>query len=202
MTRVVLLNAPCRILLALIIFHTAADARSEPPAKTAENQVPVPPAQAEQIGKGEEFQRQTSSGHTRRERLRKRASNVADVRNPEPRSAETSQANIAQTLAVDRIGAVIRDALSLRKTLVVWLVEQSAEAAPLSQNMADQICRTLEDLSAGASLPQMAVIRYGSDVKVLTAEPTSDVATLRKALRSGSPQRRSLRENAAIYRCQ
>ncbi len=182
MTRIVLPIALCRIVLALAFLQTAAQANSEPGAKPAGSSIQVPPGQAEQIGKGEEFQRQTSSSNAHQKRLRERASGLADVRSSEPGSTETSQADVAETLAIDRIGAVIRDALSLRKTLVVWLVEQSAEAAPLSQSMADQICRTLEDLSAGASLPQMAVFRYSSDVKLLTAEPTSDVATLRKEL--------------------
>ena len=48
--------------------------------------------------------------------------------------------------------------------------------------MPDHICRILEEFSAGATLPQMAVISYGADPRFLISEPTSDVEKIRKAL--------------------
>ncbi len=102
----------------------------------------VSPAQAQQIGKGEEFQRQSPA--KARQNERERTWGIVEALNPEIAASSASNAGLAETKAIDQISAVVRDALSLRKTLVVWLVEQSAEAAPLSRNMADHICEDAE----------------------------------------------------------
>lgn len=169
------------LALLLTLASDVDDARSEPRPGATPNPVQVPAAQAEQIGKGEEFQRQAAQ----RAKPRERSAGIrADAQNPDSRSTSGSaNASLAETKAIDRIAAEIRDSLQLRKTLVVWLVEQSADAAPLTRNMADHIDRLFHDLRpAQPDQLKMAVIGYGAELKVLTPEPTSDVETLQTAL--------------------
>ena len=178
MSRVVWLKPVCYIVLALVFISADNFARSES-ASTAPSQVQVPPAQAEQVGKGEEFQRQAQQKPRQQPPPRGSPSGAA-AQAEQPNGS--SKASLAETKAIDRIAAEIRESLQLRKTIVVWLVEQSPEAAPLTRNMPDHICRILEEFSAGATLPQMAVIGYGPESRFLISEPTSDVEKIRKAL--------------------
>ena len=55
-------------------------------------------------------------------------------------------AGFGQQQVLAKITAEIRDALSLRKTLVVWLVEESSAAASLTEKLNDEIGRAMGEL--------------------------------------------------------
>ena len=98
---------------------------------------------------------------------------------PRPRS---TVAGFGQRQSLDRITAEIRDCMSLRKTLVVWLIEQTTASASLADSMADEIPPVLRDLrSSDPEQLQMAVVGYGNEVNLATPEPVHDAAQLQAA---------------------
>jgi hypothetical protein len=173
------------------------------PPETKPTEIRVPPAQAALVGAGEKQGKQSqqqpdvqspqppkskSSAATfpiaenpqskpRRDRLAARNSPEKD---PDVES-QKFKFNVHQ--AVDRIAAEIRDALSLRKTLVVLLVEQTAQANSLADRISQQMRPMAHDLCA--SYPgrfEMAVVGYGSDVNLITPVATADPDKLDDAL--------------------
>ena len=92
-------------------------------------------------------------------------------------------AGFGQQQAFDRIAAEIRDSLSLRKTLVVWMIEETSASASLAENVTDEINRIMRDLgSSNAGQLEMAVVGYGNEVNVATPEPAHDALQLQTAL--------------------
>jgi hypothetical protein len=110
-----------------------------------------------------------------------------------------SQFNVHQALI--RIAAEIRDALGLGKTLVVLLVEQTPDAGQLPDRMSEQMTRLSNMLCVtNPGRFEMAVISYGSTVKLLTAGATGNVDQLDQALsslkRSDSDAEKTAESNA------
>jgi len=153
--------------------------------------IQVPPAQAAVMGKGIELQEQ-------RERTPRKDERPADEpavlvaqregKSKRPRGdAERPQAGQAsgasERRALDRIGAEIRDALSLRKTLVVWLIESTPDSKKLAEEATDPIIKQMQELSSGQPNPlEFAAISYASDPTILAPAPTSIADDLRRAL--------------------
>jgi hypothetical protein len=134
--------------------------------------VQVPPGQAEQIGKGEAFQSDPAAN------MKRKGPESAANDQPTGGSAKPPSDKI-----VDRLTAEIRDALELRKTLVVWLVEQSPQAAETARNARTQIERIAREASASAEHTlATAVIAYGAEIKLLTLQPIEDSAKLNAVL--------------------
>jgi hypothetical protein len=148
-------------------------ARADEPEATAKP-IKVPPAQAALVGKGAELENQAKGKPKRVANERTKDSSGGGA----PTVFRTNERS-----AAEKIAAEIRDALQLRKTLVVWLVEQTPESSTLASNMADQIGRIMQEIApASAGNLEMAVVSYGSDVNVLTPEPVADAQKLRSAL--------------------
>ncbi len=102
-------------------------------------------------------------------------------------------AGFGQQQALAKITAEIRDALSLRKTLVVWLVEESSAASSLTEKLTDEIGRTMGELfSANPDRLETAVVGFGNEVRIATPEPVHEAGPFDRALgeikRSGGEQ--------------
>lgn len=91
--------------------------------------------------------------------------------------------DFAERQAVDRIAAEIRDALTLRKTLVVWIVEQSTEAGSLPQRTADEIGRVMPDLlSAADGRLEVAIVGFANESNLITPDPIASAERLQQAI--------------------
>lgn len=90
--------------------------------------------------------------------------------------------------AIDRISQEIATSLRQRKTLVVWLMDESLSMEGRREAISKRIQGVYKQLGAldvGAEEAlRSGVIGYGSDVHVLQEEPTNDVAALVKAVES------------------
>jgi len=90
--------------------------------------------------------------------------------------------------AIDRISQEIATSLRQRKTLVVWLMDESLSMEGRRETISKRIQGVYQQLGAldvGAEEAlRSGVIGYGSDVHVLQGEPTNDVAALVKAVES------------------
>jgi len=92
-------------------------------------------------------------------------------------------AGFGQQQALAKITAEIRDALSLRKTLVVWLVEESSAASSLTEKLNDEIGRAMGELfSANPDRLEAAIVGFGSDVRIATPEPVHEAGPFDRAL--------------------
>ena len=154
----------------LLAGHCCAAQDSEKTPKA----ILVPPAQAAIVGKGEELER-NANGPAEGKQIPRREGKGAGSAQP-PFIFDERQ-------ACQHIAAEIRDALSLRKTLVVWLVEQTADSRALARNTADQIRKLSQEFSSvEPGRLQMAIVGYGDKVNLVTPEPIADAAQLQKAL--------------------
>ncbi|MCC7087495.1 MAG: VWA domain-containing protein [Pirellulales bacterium] len=91
--------------------------------------------------------------------------------------------NVDEERAVKRVGSEIREALSLRPTLVVWLLELSSAAESLRRGSIDSIGQVMQQL--GDEHPgklEMAVIGYDVAVHWATPNPTKKADELKSAL--------------------
>lgn len=105
----------------------------------------------------------------------------AEPRKGRPRSQATV-AGFGQRQAVERVAAEIRDALSLRKTLVVWLIEQSTASASLTERLTEEIGRTMGSLcSANSDRLEVAVVGFGSEVHFASPGPVHDSQQVQRA---------------------
>lgn len=90
--------------------------------------------------------------------------------------------------AIDRISQEIATSLRQRKTLVVWLMDESLSMEGRRDAISKRITGVYKQIGAldvGAEEAlRSAVIGYGKDVHILQEEPTNDVATLVKAVES------------------
>ncbi|HEY2759133.1 MAG TPA: hypothetical protein VGI75_00280, partial [Pirellulales bacterium] len=86
--------------------------------------------------------------------------------------------------AMDLIKAEIRDSLKLRKTLVVWVVEQTPQSGALVNDASQQISRAML-ASDGSKLNnlKMAVIGYAGAINLITPDPIGDANLLTNSLR-------------------
>ncbi len=139
----------------------------------ASKSIKVPPAQAALIGKGDELEKQS----------RAKSKNAPDRRGKKSPGDSQAVFRSSERTAADKIAAEIRDALQLRKTLVVWLIEQSPDSATLAGNMTDQMVRIMQEIGPeSAGNLEMAVVSYGGDVSMLTPEPVTEADKLHSAL--------------------
>ncbi|MEQ9408428.1 MAG: VWA domain-containing protein [Fuerstiella sp.] len=90
--------------------------------------------------------------------------------------------------AIDRIVQEIAMSLRQRKTLVVWLMDESLSMEGRRETVAERfrgIYEQLGQLDVGADEAlRSGVIGYGKEVHVLQGEPTADLPTLLKAVQS------------------
>ena len=170
--------------LVVALGLTRAASADDAPAKPS---VQVPPGQAKLIGKGEDFQQRSVTDRPKPdETATPKNSNDSNPerkkRDPNP-STGASRATPSETKAVEHVAAEIRDSLELRKTLVVWIVEQSDESALLVRDIAREIGRVMQNLTAsGRGRLQMAMISYGTQSTLLTEQPAEDAAGLQAAI--------------------
>jgi hypothetical protein len=172
--------------------------------------IQVPPAQAAVMGKGTELQEQRGRTTGQEERPPDQPAVVVAQREGKskgPRAgAERPEggppSGTSQRRAMDRIGAEIRDALTLRKTLVVWLIENTPDSKKLAEDTNDLIVKQMQELSSGQTNSlEMAAISYASDATILTSAPTSSADDLRRALAAAkSGQGDKVNVSAALKR--
>ncbi len=92
--------------------------------------------------------------------------------------------------AIDRITYEIARSLDERKTLVIWLFDATGSLKPQMEEIAQRVDRVYEELGVlknnkdkrGALLT--AVVAFGEKYVPMTAEPTDDLETVKKAMRS------------------
>jgi hypothetical protein len=169
-----------------------------PAAKSPE--IRVPPAQAAVIGKSLELKQQHSQERKTAENSPTnppKASRQEESKQPQrqhvmlaaadspekqpPAGAGKFKFEVPQ--AVDAIAAEIRDALGLRKTLVVVLVEQTAAASPLADAFTEQLNHVVQEIAAEQpGQLEMAVLGYSNNVNFLTPEATANADQIEKAL--------------------
>jgi hypothetical protein len=83
--------------------------------------------------------------------------------------------------ALSHVSAEISESLKLKKTLVVWLLDRSADSSGVRRSIAGQISQVAQSALArakahggqGAPL-YMALMGYGKTVEIATPEPTDD----------------------------
>jgi hypothetical protein len=115
--------------------------------------------------------------------------------------------------AIDRIEREVRDALSVRATIVVWIFDQSAAASTLRRAVAGAVVqlhsRIAEDASSKApskagppteNTLQTAIIAFGSKVNVLTESPIADADKLPDPAQIAEEPGPSNQAYAAIHR--
>lgn len=94
--------------------------------------------------------------------------------------------------AVDRLTEEIAESLEDRRTLVVWVLDQSLSMQPQRQAIVDRLDRIYKELgvadqkdySGRNNAPLLAsVVAFGKNVKLLTDEPTDDVEEIKQAIR-------------------
>lgn len=162
-------------------------------------EIRVPPAQAAVIGKGLELEQQHSNAHPAatnqqanppktahheaEESQQRQRMLLAAADSPERKPAPgAGKFKFEVPQAVDAIAAEIRDALGLRKTLVVVLVEQTAAARSLAEEFTEQMNHAVQEIAA--SQPgrlEVAVLGYSNAVNFLTLEATADADQIEKA---------------------
>ena len=90
--------------------------------------------------------------------------------------------------AIDRITQEIAASLSQRKTLVVWLLDESLSMEGRRELVSKRfqgIYKQLGALDVGAEEAlRSGIVGYGKEVHLLQAEPTSDLSLLMKAVES------------------
>ena len=171
--------------------------------------IQVPPAQAAVVGKGIDPQEQRPRTTGPDEQPTDPPSVVVAQRqgkSKRPRSdaerPDAGQASGTSERALDRIGAEIRDALSLRKTLVVWLIESTPDSKKLSEDATNLIVKQMQTLGSGQPNPlEVAAISYASDPTILTSAPASSADELRRALaaaKSGQGDKANIFAQAAL----
>ena len=165
-----------------------------PPSSDEESKpraIQVPPAQAAVMGKGIELQERREKPEIKNQQLTdppqilvaQREGKAKRGRGETDKSTDASPSGFNERRAVDRIAAEIRDALSLRKTLVVWLIENTSDSRKLADDATNLIAGQMHELGAGLANPlEMAAIGYGSESTILTPAPTSSADELRQAL--------------------
>jgi hypothetical protein len=111
------------------------------------------------------------------------------------RSSWTAGIPFTESQALDRIERELKDALSVRPTLVVWLFDQSPAASPTRRALvtaaAQLHARLTEQAPPGSQRSQeapksnaqrlklsTAMIAFGREVKVLTPEPVDEASRL------------------------
>lgn len=128
---------------------------------------------------------------------------VSDVRIPIPEAMQTpNEADMMKSIdltgttehpggtdgAIDRISQEIATSLRQRKTLVVWLMDESLSMERRREAISKRFKGVYEqlgvlDVGAEEAL-RSGVIGYGKEVHVLQGEPTNDLPTLVKAVES------------------
>lgn len=90
--------------------------------------------------------------------------------------------------AIDRITQEIAASLRERKTLVVWLMDESGSMEERRADVAERfqhIYKQLGDLDVGADQAlRTGIISYGKDVHIVQKEPTADLELLTKGVAS------------------
>ena len=98
--------------------------------------------------------------------------------------------------AIDRITHEILQSLQQRRTLVVWLFDQSGSLDRTRQEIYDRFDRIYQELSVAqdagheaykrhSDKPLLsAVVQFGQKCELLTEQPTDDVAELKKAIQA------------------
>jgi hypothetical protein len=153
--------------------------RADDAAQIDAKNVLVPPAQAALVGKGADLEKpENNKGKGRKGGAKGRAN--------EPTAADSGRpatGKVDERRAADKMLLEIRDCLSLRKTLVVWIVEQSRDSAKLASSMADQIDRIYSELkNVPSGKLETAIVGYGENVNWLTPEPVADLGQLKSAI--------------------
>jgi hypothetical protein len=190
-----------RLVWTAACLLPGCDIKVNPP-ETKPVVIRVPPAQAALVGMGEKLERDreqakqakqakqqqspkpkiaaTDPSKTNQRREQLLASGDSTKNDPDEESAKY-KFNVHQ--AIQRIAAEIRDAISLRKTLVILLVEQTTQASTLSDRVAQQIGPVVHNLCA--SYPgrfEMAIVGYGNDMNLITPVASADVDAIDAAL--------------------
>jgi hypothetical protein len=167
------------ICLVLVSLQFSGLICAQDTATTDAKKIQVPPAQAAIVGKGEELeQTEKRKGKGNRGGKKGRAAESTTSGN-----ANSSPGRFDERRAADQLLLEVRDCLALRRTLVVWLVEQSSDSSKLAANMAaqiDRICSELKNVPSGKL--EMAVVGYGENVNLLTSEPVGDLSQLSSAI--------------------
>jgi hypothetical protein len=94
--------------------------------------------------------------------------------------------------AVDRLAEEIAESLEDRRTLVVWVLDQSLSMQPQRQAIVDRLDRIYKELgvtdqrdshSGRQNAPLLgSVVAFGKSVTFRTAEPTDDVEEIKQAI--------------------
>lgn len=107
--------------------------------------------------------------------------------------------------AVDRITHEVLLSLDQRPTLLVWLFDQSGSLAPQREEIARRLDRVYRELGVVEQAEDhaftrhrdkpllSAVAQFGFEPKLLTREPTDDVAAIQRAVRGVEDTDRGLR---------
>lgn len=94
--------------------------------------------------------------------------------------------------AVDRLTEEIAESLEDRRTLVVWVLDQSLSMQPQRQAIVDRLDRIYKELgvadqkesSGRNNAPLLAsVVAFGKNIQLVTKEPTNDVEEIKQAIR-------------------
>lgn len=181
-------------MLLSTLVPTGCEVQVNVPQPKPPPEIRVPPAQAAMIGigdkdKAEKEQQKTDGEHRTLPRAataepQRRPDRIAARNSPPGKSdAEDSKFTFNVHDAVERIAAEIRDALSLRKTLVVLLVDQNRQAESLAERVAQQLSPVVHQLcSSNDGRFEMAVVGYGSETNLITPIPTSDADRFDEAI--------------------
>jgi hypothetical protein len=95
--------------------------------------------------------------------------------------------------AVDRLTEEIAESLDDRRTLVVWVLDQSLSMQPQRQGIVDRLDRIYKELgiteqrdsyTGRANAPMLAsVVAFGDKITFRTTEPTDDIEEIKQAIR-------------------
>jgi hypothetical protein len=179
--------------LGLLALLAGCEIQVDAPQPKPPPEIRVPQAQKAVVGvgdkdKAEREQQKNDSEHqpsrAARAEPQKRPDRIA-ARNSQPNRADVEESKFTFNVhdAVERIAAEIRDALSLRKTLVVLLVDQNRQAESLADRVAQQFSPVIRQLcSTSDGRFEMTVVGYGSETNLITPTPSSDADRLEEAL--------------------
>lgn len=93
--------------------------------------------------------------------------------------------------AVDRLTEEIAESLEERRTLVVWVLDQSLSMQPQRKGIVDRLDRIYQELGVSeehdytnkGNAPLLAsVVAFGKDITFRTEEPTDDVEEIKQAI--------------------
>ncbi len=181
------------VLVCAATLPSGCEIKVEQPESKPPPVIRIPPAQAAVIASDEKLeQRHEQENQAAQPSPATPKPPAADSNKAKPPKARPPAANpndpsakfrLNVHQAIERIGAEIRDALSLHKTLVVLLVEQTAQSKSLAERIALQTSPLVHNLCT--SYPgqfEMAVVGYGSEVNFLTPAPMGDADPLDSAL--------------------